>query len=79
MVRAMVADVEERILPLLGRILERNLGEICPRSLGDDGGTAVGELSGRRSLLFQEEETRPEVDRRLDPQVPSQRVTKLES
>ena len=70
MVRAMVADVEEGILPLLGRILERNLGEICPRPLGDDGSAAVCELPGRRALLLQGEEAHPEVDRRLDPQVP---------
>ena len=70
MFRAEVADVEEGVLPLLGRILQRDLGEIRPRPLRDDGGAAIGELPGRRALLLQGEEVRPEVDRGLDPQVP---------
>ena len=52
MVRTVVADVEEGVLPLLGRILEWDLGEVCPRPLRDDGGPAVGELPGRRALLL---------------------------
>ena len=68
--RTEVADIEEGVLPLLGRILQWDLGEIRPQPLRDDGGAAIGELPGRRALLLQGEEARPEVDRGLDPQVP---------
>ena len=69
-VRAEVADVEEVVLPLLGRVLQRHLGAPPARSRRDDGDPAGGHLPGPRALLLQEEEAHPEVDCGLDPQVP---------
>ena len=79
MVCTMVADVEEGVLPLLGRILERDLGEVHPDRFEM---TAVPQSANSPAdgpFCFKEKKRAQRSIVGSTPRYPSQRVTKPES